>query len=96
VVAIGAPGDEATDIADTVADAVEREGLSVLLDDRDRRPGEKFADADLIGCPLRITVGKKTVEDGAVDLRDRRSGEEERAPAAASGTRARTLLEALP
>ena len=40
----------------------------MLLDDRELRPGEKFADADLIGCPLRITVGKKTLEDGAVDL----------------------------
>ena len=43
----------------------------MLLDDRELRPGEKFADADLIGCPLRVTVGKKTLEDGAVDLKDR-------------------------
>ena len=53
-------------------------GLDVLLDDRELRPGEKFADADLIGCPLRVTVGKKTLEDGAVDLRDRTSGDESR------------------
>ncbi len=49
-----------------------------MLDDRDLRPGEKFADADLIGCPLRVTVGKKTLEDGRVDLRVRDGGEEER------------------
>jgi prolyl-tRNA synthetase len=55
-------------------------GADVLLDDRDQRAGEKFADADLIGCPLRITVGKKTVEDGAVDVRERTSGEERRVP----------------
>ena len=42
--------------------------VSVLLDDRDRRPGEKFADADLLGCPVRVTVGKKTLEDGKVDV----------------------------
>ena len=53
----------------------------MLLDDRDLRAGEKFADADLIGCPVRITVGKKTLEDGAVDVRDRASGEERRVPA---------------
>jgi prolyl-tRNA synthetase len=53
----------------------------VLLDDRDLRAGEKFADADLIGCPIRVTVGKKTLEDGAVDVRDRASGEERRVPA---------------
>jgi prolyl-tRNA synthetase len=53
----------------------------VLLDDRDLRAGEKFADADLIGCPVRVTVGKKTLEDGAVDVRDRVTGEERRVPA---------------
>jgi prolyl-tRNA synthetase len=55
-------------------------GASVLVDDRDLRAGEKFADADLIGCPVRITVGKKTLDDGGVDVRDRASGEERRVP----------------
>ncbi len=55
-------------------------GADVLLDDRDQRAGEKFADADLIGIPLRVTVGSKTVEDGAVDVRERASGEERRVP----------------
>ena len=50
----------------------------MLLDDRDQRPGEKFADADLIGCPIRVTVGKKTLEDGAVDVRTATSGDESR------------------
>jgi prolyl-tRNA synthetase len=54
------------------------EGAEVLLDDRDLRAGEKFADADLIGCPYRITVGKKTLEDGAVDVLVRQTGEERR------------------
>ena len=53
----------------------------MLLDDRDLRAGEKFADADLIGIPIRVTVGKKTLEDGAVDVRDRATGEERRVPA---------------
>src|SRR5262249_10346529 len=53
-------------------------GADVLLDDRDLRAGEKFADADLIGLPTRVTVGKKTLEDGMVDVRDRRSGDERR------------------
>jgi prolyl-tRNA synthetase len=53
----------------------------VLLDERDLRAGEKFADADLIGIPVRVTVGKKTIEDGAVDVRDRATGEEQRVPA---------------
>ncbi len=60
------------------ARAYEDGGRSVLLDDRDQRPGEKFADADLLGIPTRVTVGKKTVEDGAVDVRDRATGDERR------------------
>jgi prolyl-tRNA synthetase len=55
-------------------------GKDVLLDDRDLRAGEKFADADLIGCPTRVTVGRKTLEDGAVDVRDRATGAEHRVP----------------
>jgi prolyl-tRNA synthetase len=66
--------------AGQAAQALEGGGGDVLLDDRDLRAGEKFADADLIGCPLRVTVGKKTAEDGAVDVRDRESGEERRVP----------------
>jgi prolyl-tRNA synthetase len=68
-----------------VAEALEAHGHEVLLDDRDQRAGEKFADADLIGCPVRVTVGKKTLEDGAVDVRDRRTGEERRVPMAELG-----------
>ena len=58
-----------------------RPGLDVLLDDRDERPGEKFADADLVGCPLRVIVGKKTLDDGAVDVRRRDGSGEGRVPA---------------
>jgi prolyl-tRNA synthetase len=64
--------------AEEVAAALDAAGMSVLLDDRELRAGEKFADADLIGIPTRITVGKKTLEDGAVDVRDRRNGDERR------------------
>ena len=64
--------------AEEIVAALHQQGRSVLVDDRDQRAGEKFADADLIGCPARITVGKKTLDDGAVDVRDRRSGDERR------------------
>jgi len=47
----------------------------VLLDDRDERAGVKFAEADLIGCPIRITVGKKA-QEGLIELKDRRTGEQ--------------------
>jgi prolyl-tRNA synthetase len=61
-----------------VAGTLEQAGDDVLLDDRDQRAGEKFADADLIGIPVRVTVGKKTLDDNAVDVRDRSTGEERR------------------
>src|SRR5262249_25861563 len=54
---------------DQAASALSEAGAEVLLDDRDLRAGEKFADADLIGIPVRVTVGKKTLEDGMVDVK---------------------------
>ena len=78
VVAIGAAGAEAVQIAERVAGDLDAAGLEVLLDDRDLRPGEKFADADLIGCPVRVTVGKKTLEDGSADVLRRSDRAEER------------------
>jgi prolyl-tRNA synthetase len=68
----------AEEIGEQAARVLSEAGLDVLLDDRDQRPGEKFADADLIGIPIRITAGKKSLEDGAVDVRDRAGGEERR------------------
>jgi prolyl-tRNA synthetase len=64
--------------AEAAARALDEAGAQVLLDDRDARAGEKFADADLIGIPIRVTVGRKTLEDGAADVRDRETGEERR------------------
>ena len=49
-------------------------GVDVLLDDRDERPGSKFKDADLLGIPLRVTVGKRFTSDGLVEIRQRQTG----------------------
>jgi len=68
----------AEEIGSRAAETLSAAGYDVLLDDRDQRPGEKFADADLIGIPLRVTAGKKSLEDGKVDVRDRATGAEER------------------
>ena len=48
---------------------------TILLDDRDLRPGTKFADADLIGCPYRLVISDKTLENGQIELLDRKTGE---------------------
>jgi prolyl-tRNA synthetase len=78
VVSLDAGSTEIAVVAEQVAAALDSAGRTVLLDDRDQRPGEKFADADLFGAPFRIVVGKKTLEDGAVDVRHRPTGAEER------------------
>jgi prolyl-tRNA synthetase len=78
----------AEEIAERAAEAYSTAGRDVLLDDRDLRPGEKFADADLIGIPVRVTAGKKSLEDGAVDVRDRVTGEERRVNVADLGKQA--------
>jgi prolyl-tRNA synthetase len=78
-----------TDESTAAAEAALAERLGdhrVLVDDRDLRAGEKFADADLIGCPVRVTVGKRSLEDHAVDVRSRETGEERRVPISELGT----------
>ena len=82
VLALHGAAEEALQPAVEVAEDLADGGLEVLLDDRAQRPGEKFADADLLGVPLRVTVGKKTLEDDAVDLRIRATGADERVPRA--------------
>jgi prolyl-tRNA synthetase len=62
-------------VGETIA-AIESAGISVLYDDRDASAGAKFADADLLGMPYRITLGKKFVENGEIELKIRATGEE--------------------
>ena len=83
---VALPGAE--EIALEAAEALSTGGLDVLLDDRDQRAGEKFADADLIGCPIRVTAGRKSLEDGKVDVRDRATGAEKRLDVAELGKEA--------
>ncbi|HLM24088.1 MAG TPA: proline--tRNA ligase [Pyrinomonadaceae bacterium] len=68
--------DEIREAGEKLYQDLQRAGLEVLLDDRDERAGVKFKDADLIGIPYRITVGKK-VADGIVELFDRRTKQSE-------------------
>jgi len=80
VLALHGAAAEVLEPAVEVAELLSGGGLDVLLDDRAQRPGEKFADADLLGVPIRVTVGKKTLDDGAVDVRIRATGVDDRIP----------------
>jgi prolyl-tRNA synthetase len=84
-------GDEAPEHADRLAEQLEALGLTAMVDDRDISPGSRFADADLIGAPLRVTVGKRTVSDGTVDIRLRHNGESETVPLAEAADRIAAL-----
>lgn len=60
--------------ADELYNTVQGQGISVIYDDRDIRPGEKFGDADLMGIPYRVVVSKKTIEKSNFELKDRKNG----------------------
>jgi len=73
---------EALDLAKKLGAAAEQAGADVLVDDRAERPGVKFKDADLIGIPLRVTIGAKGLKDGIVELKARNSKDVARIPLA--------------
>jgi prolyl-tRNA synthetase len=70
--------DSVTAAADALYEDLQRAGVEVLMDDRDARPGVKFADADLLGIPHRLTVGERGLAAGEVEYKERRSGAEEK------------------
>ena len=62
-------------IANKIYEDLNDKGIDVLIDDRDERPGVKFADAELIGIPLRVTIGPRGLENGIVELLERSDSE---------------------
>lgn len=76
LIAVNIKNEEQASLSEELYRSMKKAGYEVLLDDRIERPGVKFADADLIGLPIRITVGKKASE-GIVELKDRKTGEME-------------------
>jgi len=71
---------EVAEAADALHDRLVAAGIDVLYDDRDVSPGVKFADADLLGIPVRLVVGAKGVARGIVEVRQRATGDEREAP----------------
>jgi prolyl-tRNA synthetase len=80
LVTLGREGEPAREVAERLYGELREQGLEVLYDDRDASPGEKFADAELLGCPLRLTVGKRGVEAGEVEAQIRRGQEKRSLP----------------
>ena len=80
--------EEVFPVAERIAKELAEQGIEVVLDDRDERAGVKFADADLIGWPVQVVVGKRGVKEGVVEVKRRGESEKTKVPFA-------TLTEAL-
>jgi prolyl-tRNA synthetase len=80
IVAVNVRDRAQLDAAESIYAECWKNGLEALLDDRDERPGVKFKDADLLGMPVRVTVGNAFVKDGLIELRARRTRAERRVP----------------
>jgi prolyl-tRNA synthetase len=82
--------------ADGLYDELRGLGLDVLYDDRDAGPGEKFADAELLGCPLRVTVGRRTLSGGELEVQLRRGRESRSVPLEGGAQAVADLWRTLP
>ncbi len=80
LVALGKAGTEERGAAERLYEELEEAGLATLYDDRDEGPGAKFADAELVGCPLRVTLGRRSLEAGELEVQIRRGREERTVP----------------
>jgi prolyl-tRNA synthetase len=96
VVALGKPGDEVSEMAERLYEQLQEAGIEAVLDDRaGAGTGEKLTDAALLGCPLRLTLGKRGLADGVVESQLRADGSEEALPLDDAVARAAALLDGL-
>jgi prolyl-tRNA synthetase len=96
LVGLGRPGSDERELAERLYAELQAAGLEVLYDDRDAGPGEKFADAELLGCPVRVTVGRRTRESGEVEVQVRRGREARTVPLDDAASAVADLWRALP
>jgi prolyl-tRNA synthetase len=96
LVGLGKPGTEERALADELYEELKATGLSVIYDDRDGGPGMKFADAELLGCPLRLTVGQRTLAAGEIEVQVRRGRESRTVPLEGAAQAAAEMWATLP
>jgi prolyl-tRNA synthetase len=78
IIAIDISNKQVTETANGIYEALQEEGIETLIDDRDERPGFKFKDADLIGIPIHIIIGERSLQDGCCEIRLRRETEKQK------------------
>jgi prolyl-tRNA synthetase len=86
--------DQVTAAAESLYLELQAVGLNVLLDDRDARPGVKFAEADLLGIPHRLVLGERGLKDGMLEYRNRRSGKEDKVALHEAAEKLRAIVAA--
>ncbi len=92
VVAIGKNDEQTMAVVDDLYAQLRAEHVDVVLDDRDERPGVKFADIELVGIPYRITVGPRGLKEGVVEVTTRATGETAQVPVASAAAHVAALL----
>jgi prolyl-tRNA synthetase len=96
LVVLGQAGSEEREFADRLYDELREAGLDTLYDERDAGPGEKFADAELLGCPARITIGRRTLAAGEIEVQVRRGRESRTVPLQGAAEAIASLWRGLP
>jgi prolyl-tRNA synthetase len=96
LVGLGKPGTEEHDLAERLYTELSAAGLDVLYDDRDARPGEKFVEAELLGCPLRLVAGRRSLESGELEVQVRRGMEKRTVPIDGAVEAVKALVAELP
>jgi prolyl-tRNA synthetase len=95
LVSLAKPGEVERGVADLLYEELLAGGTEVLYDDRDAGPGEKLNDADLLGCPIRVVVGRRGLAEGTVEAVERRGGAVHDLPVRDAAKRAPELLQGL-
>ena len=96
LVGLGKEGTEERKLAERLYEELQATGLDIVYDDRDAGPGTKFADAELLGVPLRLTVGRRTLEAGEIEAQVRRGREQRSVPLDGAAEAAADLWRDLP
>jgi prolyl-tRNA synthetase len=96
LVGLGKPGSEEHQLAERLYGELLEAGIDVLYDDRDMRPGEKFVEAELLGCPLRVVAGRRSLEAGELEVQVRRGTEKRTVPIEGAAEALSALLDELP
>jgi prolyl-tRNA synthetase len=96
LVGLGKPGTEEHALAERIYEELAAAGLEVLYDDRDANPGEKFVEAELLGCPLRVVAGKRSLQAGELEVQVRRGTQKRTVPIEGAAAAVAALLAELP